>query len=152
MPYTGNPTTDDGDKIRLLIGDTSTSTGSEIFADGEIDYFNAAKPNVFLSAALAIESIMGSTRGDDLSAGLSSKKVGDLALTFRSGAAQGSYLTLREKIKNLRMEGVRQVKPYAGGISESDKDSAEQDSDWERPAFTVGMHDRTSSSSTSRWR
>jgi len=130
MPYRGAPLEDANDAIRLLIGDTNSSTTGEIFADGEIDYFASAKPNAYLSAAVAIESIMGSTRGDDLSQAISSKKVGDLSLTFRSGAAQGSYLTLREKIRHLRADGARNVKPYAGGISRSDKDTTEKDTDW----------------------
>lgn len=150
MPYTGNPTSDTSDQVRLLIGDTSTSTGSEIFADAEIDFFNAQTPNVYLAAALAVESVMGTDRGNTLTS-VVEKQVGDLKIKYGT-ASGGSRGSLAAKAKSLRMQGVRQVKPYAGGISESDKDSAEQDSDWERPAFTVGMHDRTSSSSTSRWR
>lgn len=149
MPYGGNPSTDSSDAIRLLIGDVSTSSTGEIFSDGEIDYFGSAKPNTFLSAALAIESILGSSRADDLSKGLASKSVGDLKLQFRSGAAQGSYLTLREKIKFLRLEGVRKVKPYAGGISESDKDGQESDTDWEKPKFRVGQFSNPNTVSTS---
>lgn len=147
MAYTGNPSTNANDAIRLLIGDVSTSTGSEIFSDAEIDYFNSLKPNAHLSAAAAVISLIGSTRGQNLSSVLE-KQVGDLRLKYgtESGGAGGS---LQAKAKQLRLEGVRKVKPYAGGISEMDKDAAENDPDWNRSAFSVGMFDNPSYRSTS---
>jgi hypothetical protein len=150
MPYTGNPSTDTSDAVRLLIGDMSTSTGTEIFADNEIEYFVAARPNVYLAASEALMSILGSTRADQFRT-IQSKKVGDLSLQYTAGSAGGSYLTIREKIKQLRMQGVRKVSPYAGGISQSDKETAESDTDWERPFSRVGIHDNPNSRSSSTY-
>lgn len=145
MPYTGNPTTDTSDQIRLLIGDTST--GDAVFADAEIDFFNAQRPNIYLSAQMALESILGTTRASKLETVIL-KQVGD----FREErAAVTDAFTLRDKIKALRMQGVRKAKPYAGGISKSDKDSNQDDSDRERPAFRVGMFDNPVSISTSTY-
>lgn len=140
MPYRGNPSTDTSDAIRLLIGDLSTSTSSELFTDAEIDYFSALKPNAHLAAASALTSILGSTRADSFRS-VTTKKVGDLSLTYAGAGQAGSYLTIREKIRQLRMDGVRKVKPYAGGISDSDKRASESDTDRDPPHFRIGQHD-----------
>ena len=137
MPYHGNPSTDAGDATRLLIGDLSTSTGNEIFSDAEIDYFVALKPNSHMAASAAVTSLIGSTRGNSL-AGVMSKQVGDLKIDYRTVSVSD---LLQIKAKALRMEGVRKVKPYAGGISESDKDATQQDSDLDNYHFRIGQFD-----------
>ena len=147
MAYTGNPSTNSNDAIRLLIGDISTSTGSEIFTDAEITYFNGLKPNAHLSAAAAVISLIGSTRGQTL-ASVVSKQVGDLKIDY-GGGGSGAAGTLQAKARMLRLEGVRKVKPYAGGISESDKDGQQSDTDWNKPAFSVGLFDNPNTLSTS---
>lgn len=137
MPYHGNPSTDVGDAVRLLIGDTSTSTGNEIFSDGEIDYFVGSFPNTYMAAAGAVQTLVGSTRGSVL-AGVMSKQVGDLKIDYRTVSVTD---LLTAKAKQLRTQGVRKVKPYAGGISVADKDAAESDTDRVPPHFVVGQHD-----------
>ena len=139
MAYKGNPSTDVGDEIRLLIGDLSTSTGSEIFADGEMDYFSASYANAELAASAAVKTLIGTTRGNDMVSAVTSKKVGDLTLGF--SAPGNVYLALREKAKQLRMLGVRKVKPYAGGISQSDKKATQSDTDLEPYPFRIGQFD-----------
>jgi hypothetical protein len=137
MPYRGNPSTDINDAVRLLIGDMSTSTGSEIFSDGEVDYFVSLKPNAYLAASVAVKSLIGSTRGNNL-AGVMSKQVGDLKIDYRTVSVTD---LLQAKAGQLRIEGVRKVKPYAGGISQSDKRTNKDDTDWDKPHFAIGMHD-----------
>lgn len=135
MPYRGNPSTDTADEVRLLIGDTST--GAEIFADGEIDYFLAANANPHLAASAAVRSLIGSTRASSL-AGVMSKQVGDLKIDYRTVSVTD---LLQIKARELRTQGVRKVKPYAGGISRSDKDAAESDTDRIGSEFKIGEHD-----------
>jgi hypothetical protein len=137
MAYKGNPSTDNTDAVRLLIGDRSTSTGNEIFTDGEIDYFISAEPNTNMAAAAAVRSLIGSTRGNSL-AGVMSKQVGDLKIDYRTVSVTD---LLDSKAKDLRRQGVRRVKPYIGGISQSDKDDTESDDDRVAPAFSIGQHD-----------
>ena len=137
MAYTGNPSTDTSDAVRLLISDMATSTAGEVFTDNEIEWFNANHSNTYLAAAAAVRSLIGSDRATTL-AGLMSKQVGDLKLDFRTVSITDLMLS---KAKQLRMQGVRSVKPYAGGISESDKKTAEQDTDWEKPFSRIGIHD-----------
>jgi hypothetical protein len=145
IAYTGHPSTDVFDRIRLLIGDVSTSTGSEIFSDNEIQYFRNAKANEFLSAALAIDSIAGTTRYSSLSS-VVAKQVGDLRIDYGQGASISNDLFAKSKW--LRLQGIRTVRPYAGGISISDKDASKDDSDRVAPTFTVGQFDYTRSTST----
>lgn len=142
MPYRGNPSTDTSDEFRLLIGDIATTTTGEIFADGEVDYFVANYSNVPLAASAAVKTLMGSTRATAL-AGVVYKQVGDLRIDRGGG---GTDEVLSRKAAELRSLGVRKVKPYAGGISISDKDSQESDSDWEKPNFNLGMHDNPNGS------
>jgi hypothetical protein len=137
MPYRGNPSTDVGDAVRLHIGDLSTSTSNEVFSDGEIDYFVALKPNAHLAASAAVTSLIGSTRATSL-AGVLSKQVGDLRIDYGAGGVSAHEI-LTSKAKQLRLEGVRKVKPYAGGISDSDKRANEDDTDWDKPHFRIGQ-------------
>jgi len=137
MAYRGNPSTDTADATRLLIGDISTSTGSELFSDNEIDYFVASNSNPPLAAEAAIKSIIGTDRAKTV-AGAVSKSVGDLSLNYGNIDVHG---ILTGKAKQLRVQGVRKVKPYAGGISQADKAAAESDTDWVEPHFVIGQHD-----------
>ena len=137
MAYKGNPSTDVGDEIRLLIGDVSTSTSAELFADGEIDYFSASYANAELAASAAVKTLIGTTRGQT-AAGVISKKVGDLSITYGGGGAESA---LASKAKALRVLGVRKVKPYAGGISRSDKAATAADTDLDPYHFRIGQHD-----------
>ena len=137
MPYRGTPSTDVNDAVRLLVGDLSTSTGTEIFSDGEVDYFVASYANVELAASAAVKSMIGTSRGRTL-VGVVKKQVGDLRLEYGN---MDINQVLTAKAKQLRMLGVRRVKPYAGGISDSDKKAAEADSDRVKPHFVIGQFD-----------
>ena len=147
MPYTGNPSTDTSDAVRLLIGDMSTSTGSEVFADNEVEWFVANHPNTYLAASAAVTSIIGSTRATTLG-GLMSKSVGDLKEDYRTVSITD---LMQSKAKQLRMQGVRRVAPYAGGISQSDKTTVESDSDRVAPFSRIGIHDNPNSRSSSTY-
>ncbi len=138
IAYRGNPSTDPKDAIRLLVGDLSTSTGSEIFSDGEVDYFSASYANAELAASAAVKTLIGTTRGQSL-AGVVSKQVGDLKLDY--GQSAGANQILTAKAKALRVLGVRRVKPYAGGISKSDKDATQSDTDLDPYHFRIGQFD-----------
>ncbi len=137
MPYRGTPSTDVNDAVRLHIGDLSTSTGTEIFSDGEIDYFVASHSNAELAARAAVLSTIGTSRARTL-VGVVNKQVGDLKISY--GNADINEI-LTAKAKQLRMLGVRKVLPYAGGISDSDKKAAEADTDRVKPHFRIGQFD-----------
>ncbi|MFH2072391.1 MAG: hypothetical protein ABIJ75_06010, partial [Actinomycetota bacterium] len=69
-------------------------------------------------------------------AGLASKQVGDLRLSYQSYADGYGAISA-----SLRAQGVRRIAPYAGGISVAGKDSDYADSDMVTPVFRVGQFD-----------
>jgi hypothetical protein len=134
MVYGGAPATDDSDAIRLLIGDIS-STGP-VFTDAEISYFAGATSNNYYAAAMALEAMAGNI------ASVNNKKVGDLQLNYL-GVATVQDLLNKAKLYRTQaaVSASGAVKPYSGGISVADKDAQLDDTDWDRPAASIGMHD-----------
>lgn len=130
MPYTGNPSTSVTDAVRLLVHDTSTSTGTELLTDAEYQWFIAQNSNLYFAASEAAGSIAASQTDTVIS-----KKVGDLAWAKDSDGPTAAYLNLSAR---LRTSGLRRgVTPYAGGISKADKALNRSDTDWDR-TFTTG--------------
>lgn len=94
---------------------------------------------------MAIDSIAGTTRYSALSS-VVSKQVGDLKIDYGQGASLSNDLFTKSKW--LRLQGIRNVKPYAGGISISDKDSNRETTDAVQPAFRIDQFSYNQSSST----
>jgi hypothetical protein len=141
--YTNNPSNSNRDLVRTLISDTNSS--DQKLSDEFITYALAAKPNVYLAAALCAQSV-----GASYAAVPSHIKVGDLSQSVIAGY-QNEY---RQLAKSLRVQAMTAATPYSGGISVDDKQTQRNDSDWDRPAFERGMHDhsRSLSTDTSGWR
>jgi len=134
--YTNNPENSQLDAVRMLIGDTNAASAR--LSDEEIQYFINTAGNLYLAAAYAVEAIMSVEGG-----GVTSKQVGDLKITYGgSGGASG----LAALAKTLRLRAARTSgNPFAGGISEGDRDTIESDTDRSKPAFTVGDTDNPGS-------
>ncbi len=119
------------DTVRFLIGDTDTT--DQQLSDSEIvgvlnqnqgdPYQSAIEGCRYLAAAYARQ--VDKTTGD-----------------FHIAASQRhkAYLDL---IKSLSAQSIRfgTPRPFAGGISESDKEANVENDDLVQPAFTRGMHD-----------
>ena len=128
MSFTYDPSSSGLSYVRLRVGDTSS--GSARLSDEEITTLLSVAGNRTIAAALAAESIAGKfSRSVD-------KTVGRLSLSL--GKASQSYFDLARR---LRLEANLQAAPYAGGLSESEKDSDIADSDLVRPAFRRGEFD-----------
>lgn len=69
----------------------------------------------------------------------------DISVDWNARAMQ--YRQIAEDLKRQQQETWAQ--PYAGGISESDKEAVEEDTDRTLPAFTTRLHDRDTSVTTS---
>lgn len=54
MAYSGDPSTSDRDAVRFIIGDVGTP---ELLSDDEVDWCLGQENNIYLSAALACETI-----------------------------------------------------------------------------------------------
>ena len=121
-------TTGNIDDLQRYLYGGSTRTGTLSTAD--LGSFADENPNIFLAAEQAayaemMEAIAGGK-----------KKVGDLEVD--PGVVAGRWQTLA---KQLRLRGVRQVKPYAGGVSIDDKRATETDKDWDTPESRRGQFD-----------
>ena len=123
MATTGNV----DDMSRLLYGG-STKTGS--LSTGDLGWFYDNNVSLYLAASQAAYA----EGMEDASGG--KKKVGDLEID--PGSAGDYWLGLS---KQLRLRGVRQTKPYSGGISIDDKAAVESGSDWDRPESRRGQFD-----------
>jgi len=134
--YSGNPGASDLDEVRFLIGDTDTN--DQQLSDEEITYLLSAFGS---PARAALESARG------LLAKYSrfvDQKTGDIDIKFSQRRA--AYAALVQQLQ-LGMLPV----PYAGGISESDKEVDELDDDRVAPAFTVRMMEDPDRSDTDTW-
>ncbi|MCI0545292.1 MAG: hypothetical protein L0Z49_12760 [Actinobacteria bacterium] len=133
-------------RVRLLVGDISTSTSGELLHDGAYTFFVAQTPNIWMAACLAANTLaarVGSLASSTSS--VESKKVGDLALAYGLSAKNvtGLAQALRGLCDQFKLMSSIQTSgaPYAGGISISDKRSAEANADRVRPVFTREQFD-----------
>lgn len=122
--YTGSPSTGTTngrrDAVRLLLKDVSS--GTVLFQDAEIQFFLTHHGNnVWRAAASAAQGL--SAREAE------SKSVGDLAIS-------GFGKSWRDLAADYRMHADSHVTLFAGGISVSEKQTAELDTDRVQPAFT----------------
>src|SRR3990167_10734711 len=105
-------------KVRSLVGDTDTN--DQQLTDEEIDFYLDNACNLYYAAANASEALAGKyQRRVDKSVGRASLAASQRAKGYREQAA------------SLRAQAAvySGITPYVGGISESDKDAIEDDSD-----------------------
>ena len=127
VTYSGDPTASSLDKVRFLVGDTNTADPQ--LSDEEILWLISSQGNIYNAAAMACEQIVSLGR-------LVDKKVGDFEIRGSSRARD-----LMSRAKSLRIRAAASAVPYAGGISRSDKQSYEDDTDRVTPAFHIGQFD-----------
>jgi len=133
--YTNNPSGRQIDAVRFAVDDKDCIPETDAaLSDEEIQYLIDSNNHILLAAASAAERI-----GAKYSSDPQSKTVDDFTITYGSGR-QETYGALA---KRLRAEAAKAVgaKIYAGGISKSDKDAAEADTDRVLPQFSIGMDD-----------
>ncbi len=127
--YSGSPGSNDRDAIRFLVGDTDHE--DPLANDEERAWAITQEGNIFLSAAMVARAVGGRfTTQVDL-------KVGDLAISHSKKATQFETLAKKLEARGRAKGGV----PYAGGISNTDKQSRQDDTDRVTPAFSRSMHD-----------
>lgn len=130
MPYTNDPQNIPTDRVRFLLGDTSSSPD---LTDPEIVYL--------LETEGADDPLRAAARGAELlasrfTAAVEEKRVGPLLIkTAQNKAIRYMQLATRLWARVLSTSG----RPFAGGISVVDKDARRLDSDRVRPAFSRRM-------------
>ena len=125
--YSGNPSGTNRDAIRFLIGDTDNT--DQLTSDEEIAYALAEEGSVYIAAARVCRSLAAKyARSPDQS-------IGDLSISYSQRYKQ--FTELANKLEASARVGI----PYAGGISQADKDAVTSDTDRIQPAIKVGVHD-----------
>lgn len=113
-------------QVRLMVEDT-ISTDPQL-QDEEINWLVTQEGSTYLAAARAAETIAARyARQVD-------RSVGAMKLS-----ASQRFKTYSELSSALRAKARMMVSPYAGGISQADKQTNEQDTDRVAPAFGSGM-------------
>lgn len=127
----GSPGSVDLDWVRLRIGDTDTS--DQLLQDEEIEALVTSEGNRHMAAVVACETIAAKfARHAD-------KTVGKLSISMSQAAER--YLSLADRLRSDVTMDSGSGGPYAGGISRSDKEADETDTDRVSPAFSVGQFD-----------
>lgn len=128
--YSGDPSNSTRDELRFLIQDTDQTDFA--FQDGELDYFLLGSgDNPFSAAIRAIETLIAKySKLVDEKVGQVSKSYSQLVDHYKALLA-----TLQRRV------AIDDALPFAGGISESQKDVQEDDHDRVDPFFTRDMHD-----------
>lgn len=123
--YTAKPETVPVDAVRLLVGDTDAT--DPFLQDAEIqvylDQFNQNPLNASIRCCEAIIAKLA-RRPDE--------KVGQVSISYSQQAK--AYRELRADLS--RRLAMTSAAPYAGGISRSDKEARESNTDRVKPAFT----------------
>lgn len=124
--YSFDPSSSPLNEVRFLIADTDQTRAWTLY-DAEISYainlHSGPNPQVgenFLAAAVCAETILGKFKII-----AQSKSVGDLSISY--GNQFTFYKDLAITLRN--RAALQVVKPYVGGISRSDKEARDQDSD-----------------------
>lgn len=129
MAWTYDGTLDtNGEKVRLLIGDTDTN--DQQLTDAEISYFlTEAGSNIRLAAILSVEALIAKyARQVDTS-------IGDLRVGASKKVANYEALLTR-----LRMRQLTEATPWAGGQTIADKQTYEEDTDLVTPQMFRDLH------------
>ena len=121
--YTANPSGDNRDAVRVLVGDTDKNR--QLASDEEIDFFLAEEGNKYLAAAATARAI---SSGPPVI-----RTFGDLSIDTLD---RSHFMDLAKTL--MQRGNVNQV-PTAGGISVAEKLTHEANTDFPVPSFKEGM-------------
>lgn len=119
------------DKVRALIGDVDAAR--PLVQDETILAVLEGTPNVYAAASI-VAGVLAT-----LGAVVVRERFGDVQTDY----AAPDYATLATTLRDQAETSASFVAPYAGGLSISEKQTAEQDTDLVRPSFTRELHNTT---------
>jgi hypothetical protein len=132
-PVIGGTAEQQRDAVRFLTQDNQPNAANNFrITDEEIAFLLATEANEFMAAARGCEIL--STR----IGAVTRKRVGTLDLTFSTADYKAQAVALRTR-------GMTYQTPYIGGISKSDKQSLQLDTDWMQPLFARAMQENPGS-------
>lgn len=135
--YTGDPSARAIDAIRFLIGDTDST--DKLLMDDEISWINleASGESTTSRSALYDAAYRACLAVASKLARLADKQIGDLRVSLSQKSA--GYLKQAQELKGLAMREGGVPIPYAGGISISDKEIDQDNSDLFAGWFASGQ-------------
>ncbi len=134
--YSGDPASNNRDQIRFLIGDTDTN--DQLLNDAEIAYELAENSSgIYRTAAAALRAVIARGRFVD-------KSVDGLSVSASQRAAQANELA-----EYYDRRTTRAVPIYAGGMSISEAQSYDDDTNIPPFQFEMGQFSYPSTGSTS---
>jgi hypothetical protein len=132
--YTGRPEDNDRDKVRFLTGDTCES--DKLLQDEEIAYALSRFSKHELAAALCLRSLAARYSR------MVSVKVGDVSVGRATDSIADAYMKRVKELDPFDLTVATEfAKPRFGGLSISEKESLNDDSDAVQPSFSRGMND-----------
>jgi hypothetical protein len=134
--YSGDPASTDKDAVRFYVGDTEAEDPQ--IGDEEILFLLVDESGDLIRAAARTAEAIAAKYARQVD-----KSVGGLSLS--AAVRQGHYLELAGQLRSTARTGSGSggglPVPYAGGISQTDKDAKASDPDRVPPAFTKDMQD-----------
>jgi hypothetical protein len=128
--YTANPAVSEKDQVRFLLQDTDENR--QLMQDEEINWLLDQFANPLYAAAEGASVIAARF------AALPDRRIGGMSITYSTNAQY-----YREVAKSLRHRAQRVSPgyPYAGGVTQTDRDNWLQDSELVPPYIILGVHD-----------
>lgn len=125
--YSGDPSSSARDAIRFLTGDTDTT--DQLLTDEEIAWVNLEASGISTTSTAAVyDAAYRCCLGiASKLARLADKQIGDLRVSLSQKAA--GYIKQAQELKALAMREGGVPVPYAGGITISDKEIDQDNSD-----------------------
>lgn len=128
--YSGDPSSSDKDKVRFLIGDTDSSDPQ--LQDEEILWMLSENETIYVAASHCVYGLISK-----YSRLAQSKSVGDLSISYANRVE--NYKAVASRLAYLAEVHGSGAPAYCGGISISDKETDETDTDRVQPAFRVDL-------------
>lgn len=129
--YSGDPSDSELDAVRFLIRDTDEATAQ--LSDEEIQWMLVESGHSIYRAAVgAVDFIV-----TNFATQARTRTVGALSISYEARADEYRKLALA---LHKRWLAFTNFIPYAGGISRSDKQANQSDTDWDKPAFVRNLH------------
>jgi len=131
--YSGNPSDSPLDSVRFLIQDTDED--DKLLNDAEIQFMlDSENGDIYFASYKLAETLAGKFSR------LVSQTIGDYSISYSDLSEK--YLALARKLKDTAdTKKARNAKPYAGGISRSDKKRQILNLDRVKPAFKKDLMD-----------
>jgi len=136
--YTGDPAANTRDEVRFLVGDTDKDDA--LVQDEEINYAIGVESST-LRAAVRVSRAIAAHYARAVE-----KQVGDLKI--KAGEKYKNYLDIMKALEEEAAGSIPGASPFAGGISTSQKETQENNSDRVAPYFSRDMMDNPNSGSS----